>query len=517
MPAMTHEKIGDDDTTDVGSAHIGPVILLAGVAKSSALGKLATDLLTEFVEVAFSAGNPPRSKSWKQAVLGTAMQWWTKLDSMQSAPESSAAHTIVNLDQQQTGQTGLNWCIVDGAGTPLFQPFHALQVCRVEPYVASLNLIESRDRGVTWQLVAEAAISSARSYSELLDILGRTAIRLLRMALCNGPAPRRPWVSRPFHPGPSQTLLDTRFSSALAWLRSRIGGELYGIAMLDRRPEELLEDQTCAVAQWLQISPAQGFIADPFFWPGRPDTLLCETYLHSTGLGELSVLSVDAGRIAGSEPLQIGLQCHLSYPSTWADGGRVLCLPEMAASRRQLLYELQPGVAPRPLCTVGEDIGMADPTLMKVNNLYWIAYTDTDIGTYDNLCLLYADRLEGPWFPHAGNPIKIDARSSRPGGTPFWVGDQLFRPAQDCSREYGGALVINRVQFCSVDRYHEEAVATLRPDPDGSFPDGLHTLSFSDGIAVIDGKRNSYHPAILANKLRRRLVGKFGGPPDGSA
>ena len=60
---------------------------------------------------------------------------------------------------------------------------------------------------------------------------------------------------------------------------------------------------------------------------------------------------------------------------------------------------------------------------------------------------------------------------------------------------------------CTPDAYREEPVATLRPDPDGAFPDGLHTLSFGNGLAVIDGKRNSYNPAILTHKLGRRLVG----------
>ncbi len=482
-------------------------ILFDGVAEMSALGRAATELLAEFADVAFSGGNSPESKPWRQTVQGTALQWWSDAGPTAAADGVGAVEATVDLGRRAMGQGGRSWCIVDATGAPLFQPFHALPVCCKEPYVASLNLIESEDGGVTWQLVADAHVSGARPYPELLDVLGRSAIRLLRMALCGGGAPRRPWVPEPARPGPVQTLRGARLASGLAWLRARIGGEIYGVAILDRRPEEFLLDQHCPAAQWVQIPPSQGFIADPFFWPGQPGVLLCETYLHRTGLGELTALSIDAGRIVGSEPLPLGVGCHLSYPSTWAEGERVFCLPEMAASRRQVLYELKLGMAPEPLCVVGEDIGMADPTLMKVDGLYWIAYTDTDIGTYDNLCLLYAPRLEGPWSPHVGNPVKIDARSSRPGGTPFRVGGKLYRPAQDCSREYGGALTINHVASCTPGAYREEPVAALRPDPDGAFPDGLHTLSFGNGLAVIDGKRNSCHPAILTHKLGRRLVG----------
>lgn len=477
-----------------------------GIAGASALGRMATELLAGCADLAFSGGEVPADKPWRQAVRGTALRWWSDAGA-EAGPGAAAFETTVDLGRRATGQNGRSWCIVDATGIPLFQPFHALPVCHAEPYVASLNLIESEDGGVTWRLVADAHLSSARGYTELLDILGRTAMRLLRMALSDGTAPRRAWLPELARLGPTQTLGRARRADRLAWLRARVGGEIYGVATLDRRPEEFLLDQCCPVAQWMQIPPSQGFIADPFFWPGQPGVLLCETYLHRTGLGELTALSFDAGRIVGSEPLPFGLACHLSYPSAWVEDGRVLCLPEMAASRRQVLYELKRGAAPAPVCVVGEDIGMADPTLMKVDGRYWIAYTDTDIGTYDNLCLLHASRLEGPWSPHRGNPVKIDARSSRPGGTPFRVGDALYRPAQDCSREYGGALTINRVVLCTPDTYREIPVATLRPDPEGAFPDGLHTLSFGDGLAVIDGKRNSYHPAILAHKLGRRLMG----------
>ena len=479
-------------------------ILLHGIAEMSALGRAAAVLLAD-AEVAFSGGKSPEDKAWRRVVRGTALQWWLDADPAPPPGEFRAFDTTVDLGRRAAGQGRRNWCIVDAAGAPLFHPFQALPVCCMEPYVASLNLIESEDGGATWRLVADAHVSSARPYPELLDVLGRTAMRLLRMALHGGGSPRRPWVPAPARPGPAQTLRGARLASSLAWLRARVGGEMYGIAVLDRRPEDFLQDGRCPAVQWVEIPPSQGFIADPFFWPGRPGVLLCETYLHRTGLGELTALSMDAGRVVGSEPLPLGVTGHLSYPSTWAEGERVVCLPEMAASRRQVLYELKPGVAPEPLCVVGEDVGMADPTLMKVDGLYWIAYTDTDIGTYDNLCLLHAPRLEGPWTPHVGNPVKIDARSSRPGGTPFRAEGKLYRPAQDCSREYGGALTINHVALCTPDAYREEPVATLQPDPDGAFPDGLHTLSFGNGLAVIDGKRNSYHPAILAHKLGRRL------------
>jgi len=492
------------------SATFKPTIMLRGVSPDSPFGENAAAMLAGFSEIAFESGKAPERSDWRRAVRGTTLGWWSKAKSASMRNNLVEIDIALNLHRQEMGRAGRTWCIVDAAGVPLFHPLQALEVCYSEPYVAALNLIESEDSGDTWQLVAEAHVSSARNYRELLDVLGRTSVRLLHRALRTPNAPRRPWVPHPPASGRSQTLLRARMMSGLAWLHARVSGEVYGIAILNRSPEQFLQSGTCWIPHWIQAPASKGFIADPFFWPGQPGVLLCETYSHRTGLGQLTVLSIDGGRVTESEPMPLGLTCHLSYPSTWLEDGRVLCLPEMAGSRRQILYELRRGVAPEPLCIISENAAMADATLMKVNGLYWIAYTDTDIGTYDNLCLRYAYQLEGPWLLHPGNPVKIDARSSRPGGTPFWVGDQLFRPAQDCSREYGGAVVINLVKICTPEDYQEIPTSVLRPDPGGPFPDGLHTLSFGNDCAVIDGKRISFHPLILFHKIRRALNSAWG-------
>ena len=485
-----------------------PTLLLSGVSPDSPLGKIAATTLAAFSKTLFDGGIPPDRGQWRRAAQGTGLQWWSEAGPVATATAANSDISL-NLHRQDVGRPGRTWCIVDAAGVPLLHPFQALQACHSEPYTASLNLIESKDGGSTWQLIAEAHVSSVRSYRGLLDVLARTGVRLLRNAFQTGAAPRRRWelgspaMGRPY--APLRALLRAHVASGLGWLQARVSGEVYGIAVLDRPPSDFLQSRILPVSRWLQIPASRGFIADPFFWPGQLGLILCETYLHRTGLGELTVLSVNGDQITRSAPLPLGLDSHLSYPSTWSEDGRVYCLPEMATSRRQILYELRQGTAPTPVCVVSEDTGMADPTLMKMNGLYWIAYTDTDIGLYDNLCLLYADRLDGPWHPHLNNPVKIDARSSRPGGTPFWIGDRLFRPAQDCSREYGGALVVNEVKLCTPDDYRETVAAVLRPDPAGPFAAGLHTLSFGNGRAVIDGKRISYHPRILFHKIYRRL------------
>src|SRR6185369_10054576 len=100
--------------------------------------------------------------------------------------------------------------------------------------------------------------------------------------------------------------------------------------------------------------------------------------------------------------------------------------------------------------------------------------------------------LAGPWRPHRRSPVKFDVRSARPAGTPFEHGGQIFRPSQDCSETYGGAIRINRILRLTAEEFDEETVAVLRPDANGPYPAGLHTLSAFDEWTLIDGKRRRW-------------------------
>ena len=122
------------------------------------------------------------------------------------------------------------------------------------------------------------------------------------------------------------------------------------------------------------------------------------------------------------------------------------------------------------------------------------------------LFVWHARNLEGPWEPHALNPVKADIRSSRPAGTPFVHGGMLYRPAQDCSRMYGGGIVINRVVRLTPTEFAEEPAATVEPFSESPFRDGIHTLSGVGDLTLIDSKRHRFVPSAIPYVLRNRPV-----------
>jgi len=81
----------------------------------------------------------------------------------------------------------------------------------------------------------------------------------------------------------------------------------------------------------------------------------------------------------------------------------------------------------------------------------------------------------------------------------------LYRPAQDCSRTYGGRVIINRVLTLTPLAFRETQVATVEPDRTGRYPAGLHTLSQVGDITLIDGKRVVFSPAEFRRVLLHYL------------
>jgi hypothetical protein len=132
-----------------------------------------------------------------------------------------------------------------------------------------------------------------------------------------------------------------------------------------------------------------------------------------------------------------------------------------------------------------------DATLIEHEGLWWLFLTigeQNGICLQDELHLYYAHSPFGPWTPHIENPIKSDARNSRPAGNIFYRDGILYRPAQDCATGYGKATVLNRIDRLDTEGYYETPVGRI----DTGWHKGCictHTLSRSENFWTVDGMR----------------------------
>ena len=358
-------------------------------------------------------------------------------------------------------------------------------------------------------------LSAAKNRRQLQDCCGRWAAQLCT-DIRNGVLGR-------FRASPRRTTATTRAAptqiqrlqhqlriigrmAATAW-RDLFRHEQWNIAVVEQPIAKFLDTGRRAPTRWLPDPRPGEILADPFgaLRDGRL-TVLCEQLSFEDNRGVIVAIDPDAATTPSRVPVQIGPNpaVHLSYPLLLEADGRTFCMPETHQARELALYELERFPDRwRRAATLLADTVVVDATIFTHGGLWWLAGSEAaPKGASCELNLWYATDLTGPWQPHPGNPVKLDVRSARPGGTVFSVDGVLYRPAQDCSRTYGARIIINRVSTLTPTAFEEEVAATVDPDQSGPYPCGLHTLSAVGDVTLIDGKRIRFQPAQFARALR---------------
>lgn len=302
-------------------------------------------------------------------------------------------------------------------------------------------------------------------------------------------------------------------------LRSLFRHDQWNVGCIHRPIASFLTGPVDSATEWLPPSVRAEFKADPF--GVRRDgrlMILYEHFSYRANLGFIAAIEPSAnarGASAGTLgcPVEVGPRpaVHLSYPYLIEVEGRLLCIPESHQAHEVGLYEIErfPDKWTK-ISDLLKGVDVVDATLFRHEGRWWLAGSEpTAHGTACELNLWYSEELCGPYRAHPGNPVKLDVRSARPGGTPFLHEGALYRPAQDCSTTYGGRVIINRIVTLTPTAFEEVPAAVLAPDGNGPYPAGLHTLSQVGDSTLIDGKRVIFSPAefrrVLAHYVRSAL------------
>jgi hypothetical protein len=264
--------------------------------------------------------------------------------------------------------------------------------------------------------------------------------------------------------------------------------DIWNIGLVHKDIDEICGEGRLEDVVWAPRPRKYEFIADPFVLKNASElTVLAEQFEYVRSCkGNIVRCRLAPG--PGQYQLHdvLDQDCHLSYPYTFWDGDFQYCIPETYEARRCDLYRVTESGALEFVRTLIEGAPITDATVFFEGGLWWLFCTHADS---TDLYLYHAKTLHGAWTPHVLNPVKSDVSSSRPAGPPYRRRGNLYRPAQDCSTTYGGAVIINRILELAPDRFREEAVCRIDPERPGEYPDGFHTLNVLDGACVVDGKR----------------------------
>ncbi len=280
--------------------------------------------------------------------------------------------------------------------------------------------------------------------------------------------------------------------------------EEWNVGIVRAAPEDFLNAAFRPQARWLD-APAHESLADPFVLKTEPDcvTLLCERWRSDGGRGRIARVALTPSAALIDEEFRE--EHHVSYPYVVRENGAVYCIPERHEAGELALYRIDDGWHREGSLL---SIAAVDATPVRHEGRWWIFTSDESRLSRANLFAFHADRLAGPWIPHARNPIKTDVRSARSAGMPFiWHGG-LIRPAQDCSRTYGGAIVFNRIDRLDLHEFEESTIARFDPRQLDRYRDACHTLSFCADTCAIDGRRDRIDVILPAKRIFRRVVGR---------
>jgi hypothetical protein len=288
-------------------------------------------------------------------------------------------------------------------------------------------------------------------------------------------------------------------------VRALLFCDQFNVGIVDAPIQSFLADPTPSI-RWFSSPDPRRFVADPFAIQrnGRT-TILMEEWDYETRKGRIVATELGLDGEPTDPVPAMEFDVHASYPFLFEYGGHVYCIPETAGANRIDLYRAGsfPREWVRAACLV-RDVPARDATIFRHHDRWWLLFV-VDRPATDELHAWYADDPLGPWHPHATNPVKIDVRSSRPAGTPFVHGGRLFRPAQDGSGTYGGAVVLNKVLRLTPQEFEEEPALRIEPNGRGPYPAGLHTISAVGDLTLIDGKRSVFTWPAFRRQLRLRL------------
>jgi hypothetical protein len=272
--------------------------------------------------------------------------------------------------------------------------------------------------------------------------------------------------------------------------------------------ERFLEPGARPDVRWLPRAARGAFFADPFAVSrGANLYVLFEAFDYRSCKGVICGSMMNGRGSLESSRTVFELPGHLSYPYLFEYEGDIYCIPEAAEAREVVLYRaLELPHRWARVATLLPGLAAVDSTVFEHEGRWWLTAALAEEEPNSKLFIWHASDLRGPWQPHAGNPVKIDVRSARPAGTPFRHNGCLYRPAQDCSRTYGGRVLLQRVTRLTPTEFQEETAGVIEPPARSCYPEGLHTVCAVGNLVVLDGKRFVFNKDGFRHALARELA-----------
>ena len=236
------------------------------------------------------------------------------------------------------------------------------------------------------------------------------------------------------------------------------------------------------------------FAADPFFL--QDGSIICEVVEKGSNIGKLAIAANGHFKIMDSPHLD--KTKHNSFPFVSNIEGLHFVLPEMASYGQQHVFEIDMNneiIRSIPLMGL-ENEKLIDPVITMHDGTIWL-FAGKLRSDLDCLFLWSSKSIHEPFVEHSLNPIVCSPKFARNAGAIFKYEGHLYRPAQDCTDNYGDGISIMRIESISQTSYIESLVKSVKFLE--SF--GPHTINFAENVAVFDHYKKIFDPFAWKTKV----------------
>lgn len=256
--------------------------------------------------------------------------------------------------------------------------------------------------------------------------------------------------------------------------------------------------------KYAHIETPGRWFADPFIvaCDEKEIVILCEEMAKGRHLGRIArlVFSRQTYELLQWE-IVLELPTHLSFPSIihQADGS-LWVHPENAQSGNHTIYRYDDSQKSFTEAHIICHEPLVDAVFLRYDGADWL------FATRSNNATLYAYTLQSGEFI-LQETIDFENSDARRAGNFFEYNGHLYSPAQDCSKTYGGAVIIQEVHRTN-GHWTFNAVRTLHSThPTMNF--GMHTLNCHNCLVVVDVKGFEHPRLVRTLKFLQKLVRRF--------
>lgn len=254
--------------------------------------------------------------------------------------------------------------------------------------------------------------------------------------------------------------------------------------------ENGFDDLKAGRIHWVGMGPYEKkkWFADPFVldYDDRTIRLLVEEFDYRVHRGRIARLTIDRERWEVTDcTIILDLDTHLSFPMIWRQDQALYVCPENCRSGGWDLYRYDPDAEKLlPVRRMMEE-PLTDAVLYSYGGRSYILSTRMPKPNGRRLMVYQSEEATGTYRKH--QEIEFPDNVARNAGLPFHYGNMLIRPAQESNRNYGNALVFQKMEekdglfrfteLCRIYSSHRK------------YRFGIHTYNqYPDGLAVLDVK-----------------------------